>query len=210
MQTSGGVDDDDIGLFGESGLEGIEGHGGGVGAHALLDDGDVDALGPEHELLDGGGAEGVGGTEDNAFASGFVSIGQFGDGGGLAHAVDAYDEDDVGFLGHGGIEVGREVGVVLSQELCYLGLEDRVEFGGGDIAVAFDALLQVVDDFERGLDAYVGGDEGLLEVVEHLVVDGGFAEDALGNLLEERSLGLLEALVEGLFLFFFAFANEIK
>jgi hypothetical protein len=62
-------------------------------------------------------------------------------------------------------------------------------------------LLDLVDDLNGGIDAYVGADEGVFEVVEDFIVDGAFAGDGLGDSGEEAFLGLLEALVEA-FLFF--------
>ena len=210
VETTGGVDDDDVGILGQRALEGVVGHRGGVGPHALLHDGHLDAVGPKHELLDGGGAEGVGSAEHDFFACLLVAVGEFGDGGGLAYAVDTHDEDDVGVMGQGGVEIGGEVALRLTQELSHLGAEDGVELGGGDIAVAFDAFLQVVDNLEGGVDTHVGGDERFLQVVEDVVVDGGFAEDGLGELLEKASLGFGQTLVEGLLFLFFAFAAEIE
>ena len=60
------------------------------------------------------------------------------------------------------------------------------------------AVLQFGYDLEGGVDAHVGGDEGLFKFVEDVVVDGGFAEDGACNLGEEALLGLGEAGVEGL------------
>ena len=65
---------------------------------------------------------------------------------------------------------------------------------------ARDALLDPVDDVERGLDAHVAGDEHLLELVERLVVDGVLAPHHAVDLAEEVGLGLLEPLLEPLLL----------
>jgi hypothetical protein len=56
----------------------------------------AEALGPDFELLAGGGAEGVGGAEDDALSFVLPAVGELGDGGGLAGAVDANQEDNVG------------------------------------------------------------------------------------------------------------------
>ena len=89
VEAACGVDDDDIGLARDGGLEGVVGHGGRVGIHALLHNGDAHTVGPQLQLFDGGGTEGVGGTEHYAAACQLVLIGELGDGGGLAHPVDA-------------------------------------------------------------------------------------------------------------------------
>jgi hypothetical protein len=117
-------------------------------------------------------------------------------------------------LGYWSLEIGRHKGRTLgqlrTQELGYLGTEDRIELGSGDIAVAFYALLQVLDNLEGGLYAHIRCDEGLFEVIQHLVIHGRFAEDGLGELLEETLLGLGQTLIEGLTLFFLAFLNKVK
>ena len=85
VETAGGVDDDDLAVVGDGRLDGVEGHGGGVGAHFLGHDRHVAAVAPLFELVDGGGAEGVGGAEGHRIAVLLELVGQFPDGGGLAH-----------------------------------------------------------------------------------------------------------------------------
>lgn len=203
VEAASGVDDDDIGLFGDGGLEGVVGHGGGVGVHALLDDGDTYAVGPKLKLLDGGGAEGVGSTEHDAFAGLFVLVSEFGNGGCFANAVNPYNKNDVGMSRKRGIEIFGEVAAVLVEEGGDFGPEDRVEFVSADVFVALDAFLQFFDNFECCFNPYIGGDESFLEVVEDDVVDGGFAQNAFCEFGKETLFGFGESLVECLFLFFF-------
>ena len=59
-----------------------------------------------------------------------------------------------------------------------------------------------VDDFQGRVDAHVGGDEHLLQLVEEVLVDLAAAHGCAFHLLEEAGFGLLEALVESLFLLF--------
>jgi len=57
------------------------------------------AGGPGLELLGRGGAEGVAGGEDDGPAGLGLALGELADGGGLADAVDAHEEPDVGGVG---------------------------------------------------------------------------------------------------------------
>ena len=59
----------------------------------MSDDSGADPLAPLLELVDGGGSEGVAGGQDDLLTLGDVGVGQLGDAGGLAGAVDADDED---------------------------------------------------------------------------------------------------------------------
>ena len=109
VQAAGGVDDEDVDVAADGGIAGIEGDGGGVGAHLMLDDLHVDSLGPDGELFDGSGAEGVAGGDHDGLALGLEILAELGDGSGFAGAVDAGDQDDGGaacgefeFAGFGG------------------------------------------------------------------------------------------------------------
>ena len=175
---------------------------GGVGVHALLHDGHIHAVGPELQLLDGGCAEGVGSTEHDFLACELVLIGKFGDGGGFAHTVDSNHENHIGFVWEGGVEIFGEKAVVFAEQGGDFGPEDRVEFAGAYVFVAFDAFLQFVDDFESGFDPDVGGNQALFDIVENSVVDGGFAENGTGNLGEQALFGFIETGVEGLLFLF--------
>ena len=94
VQAAGGVDDDHICAAGLRCGERVVNHGRGIGSGFLLDDDDVGAPGPDFQLFDGGGAKGVGGGEDHGGAFFFPAVGELADGGGLAGAVDADDEND--------------------------------------------------------------------------------------------------------------------
>ena len=139
-------------------LAGSEPCGGGHHRHA-------GALAPDLQLLDGGGAEGVAGGDHHLLAGGAELAGELADGGGLARAVDA---DDQHHLRAAGVDRHRP--------------GDRLE-DGGDLAgeqvldlaradpAAEAALGDGGGDLERGLDPHVGGDQQLLEALEHGVVE---------------------------------------
>lgn len=67
MQTSGGVDDNDVGVVGLGGTERVERYAGRVTAHLLLDNRNTHAFSPNAELLYGRGAEGIGCAEIHFF-----------------------------------------------------------------------------------------------------------------------------------------------
>ena len=150
-----------------------------------------------------GGAEGVGCSEHHGFSCLFVLVGEFGDGGGFAYAIDANDKHHVGLVGEGGVEVFGEFVFVLFQQGGNFGTKDGVEFGGTDVFVSFDTFLQLLDNLESGLYPHVGGDKSFLKVVEDVLVNSGFAKNAFREFRKETFFGLGETVVEGLFFVFF-------
>ena len=69
------------------------GDAGRVGVRLAGDDLRAEPLAPDRELLDGGGAKRVAGAEDHAFALRLKELGELGDRGRFAGAVDAADHD---------------------------------------------------------------------------------------------------------------------
>jgi hypothetical protein len=96
MEASGGVADEKLGLQTLGLFIGIEANGGRVAVLRAFDEGDLEAFGPNLELLDGSGAEGVCGSENDAVALVVEEVGEFGGGGGFAGAIDADHEEDFG------------------------------------------------------------------------------------------------------------------
>ena len=124
------------------------------------DDRRADALAPDLQLLDRRGAEGVAGGEQHAIILLLEPVAELADGGGLARAVDADDQDDVR---------ARE-----APDVERLGdrREDRLDLLGEDGAQA--ALVELLEaaggdrlaDALRRFGAEVGGDQRFLDVVE--------------------------------------------
>ena len=171
MQAPCGIDDDHIGLIGLCRTQGIESHGGRVGPHLLFDDGHSHALTPNAELLHGGSTEGIGSTKKDLLACLFELISQFADSGSLSHSVNAYHENNIGFVVSGQIPVVVVGGVVLGKQCRYLLAQDSIEFGSGDIFVSRYPLFDTLDDFHGGVNPNIGRDEHLFQFVEHFVVD---------------------------------------
>jgi hypothetical protein len=117
-----------------------------VGHHFGTDD-----VAPGLELLDGGGTEGVGGCDHDLLAVLAVGLGELGDAGRLAGAIDADDEDDGGTI--------RRWRVFLAPDAALLGadLKDLDQFLFQDVAyllwlldaLLFDAELDIAEDLLR-------------------------------------------------------------
>ncbi len=96
VQAPGGIGDKDIDAARPGRFHGVVDDGGRIGALLLGDDRHAVALAPGLQLLHGGGAKGITGGEHDRAAVLAQAMGQFADGGGLAGAVDADHEDDIG------------------------------------------------------------------------------------------------------------------
>ena len=55
--------------------------------------------------------------------------------------------------------------------------------------------LDAIDDFDRGLQAYIAADQGSFEFIQHLDIDPGFAGNGFGDALEQIGLGFFQALL---------------
>jgi hypothetical protein len=166
VEAAGGVADEELSTEAFGFFVAVEADGGGVAVLRAFDEGDLEALGPDLELLNGSGAEGVGGGEDDAVALVVKEVGEFGGGSGFAGAVDSDHEKDF----RASVGVGKE------------GRDFFGEFGtdvvAGDLedvfAIEFAALgAEGVDDFEGQAGADITGDEGEFEFVP---IEVGFAE----------------------------------
>ena len=154
-------------------LDRLEGDAGGVGALRAAHDVDADALAPGGELLDGGGAERVGRAEGHGEVLGDEDAGELADGGGLAGAVDADDEDDAG-LAVGAAHLQAAVhGRVDELEQLF------AEYGAGvGVRTALDAQPgpQSLDQLGGRRDPDVGGQQGVLDGLPGVLVEAIAAE----------------------------------
>ena len=95
-RAPGGVDDEHVDAGLGRLLDSVPDDAGGIAAFGAGDDRHADAGGPGPQLADRGGAEGVAGGEHDAVILLHQEVRELGDGGGLARAVDADDEDHLG------------------------------------------------------------------------------------------------------------------
>ena len=125
------------------------------------------ALGPHAELLAGRGPEGVAGGHDHLVPAADLALAQLADGGGLAHAVDADEQPHRRRLRR------RSAGIRSKPDSRALSsVLQRVEqlLGVGE-PLGLDPGPQRVEQLGGRLDADVGPDQRLLELVPGLVVD---------------------------------------
>src|SRR5262249_24516130 len=94
VQPAGGVHDQHVELLGDGAFAGVVGDTGRVTALLVLHNLAADALAPDRQLLDGRGAKGVAGGDHDFFAVVLAALGELGDRGGFARAVDAGDHDN--------------------------------------------------------------------------------------------------------------------
>ena len=146
------------------------------------------ALSPDPKLVHGRGPERVGGSDGDLEAALGELVAEFADGGGLAHAVDPDDEEDIGAFGLGQVQVGGLVAPVgLQHAGDFLAEHGQQTVDGGGV-LSGGPVLDAFHDLHRGLHADVAGDQGLLEFFEHVGVDVLLAGDGPGELLQNTRL----------------------
>ncbi len=160
VQSSGGVDEDDVPAAGLGGSERIEhdrrGVGSGAGSHHV----DAGTLGPDLELLDRGGPEGIGGADHRHLAGILDQPRELADGGRLPCPVHADDHHDVRLVVlRDGRSAARRMPWISSLT------SDRSDWPLRRLD--FDRL----DDLVRRRDADVGGDQRLLQRVDGFEID---------------------------------------
>ena len=184
VQTSGGIEDDDIAVAGDACLNGIVHHGGGVRPLFVLHDIHPGALRPYVELVDGGRTEGIRRAQYHLFALRFVHGGELADGGGLARAVHADHQDDRGDRDQPHIlaaveQVGDDV------------FELLFDFGSLFDLFALHALFELFHHLHGGVHAHVAHHEDLfqlgieiffkgIERIEHIVDGAGHFVSGFG------------------------------
>ena len=167
------------------GADGVEHHGAGVGAFAVLDYLAVRALCPDGELLGGGGAEGVRRGQEDLLALGGVFRGQLAYRGRLAHAVHTHHEYDGGL----GLQLQLEAAhaQVLGQDVHQRAL-DLVRAAQG---VGAHALAQLLHRLHGGVRSGVGQYQRVLQLLKELLVLAG----ELGEQSAHLAAGLFKPLL---------------
>ena len=99
MQPSGGVDEDDVHVLGLGGLDAVKHHGGRVRPLVLADDGCAASARPDLQLVCGRRPEGISRHQHDLLSLSGQLLRDLADGGGLAHAVDADDQNHAGVGG---------------------------------------------------------------------------------------------------------------
>src|SRR5262245_1978611 len=173
LQAPRRVDEEHVEAFRPRPLERLEGDAGGIGAHRLRHDLGADPLAPDLELIDRGGAERVGGREHDLQVLAIEPVRELGCGRGLAGAVDADNEKDMGALARRKLDRLRP------------GRKHACDLRGDDLAHGLwrksplvAALRQPLANARRHPDAEIGLDQGLLDPVERLLIELALGERA--------------------------------
>ncbi len=94
VQPAGGVDDQDVGLTGLAGADGVVDYRSWVGPRLVMDNVHPYPFAPDFELVYSRGPESVRRPKDDLFALSLVITGQFSDGGGLTRTVNPDYQND--------------------------------------------------------------------------------------------------------------------
>ena len=195
MQATRRIDQHHIRIIGFCALQGIKGHTGGVGALLLFDNRHTYAFAPNTQLLHRSGTESIGSAEIDFFARSLVLMCKFTDGSGLTHSIDTHYHNHIRFAWQGVIEIGYLHIVVLSQQGCHLFYEYLIEFGSTEIFISLHTLLHSFDDTQGGLHAHIRSDERFLQIIQHIIIHGGFTRNSMRDLAEYRLFCLLQSFV---------------
>ena len=196
VQTPRRVDEHHVGPVRNGRAERVESDRCGVGTHVLPDHRRARPLGPDGQLVDRRSTERIGRADvDLAARSGQLGR-QLADGRRLACAVDPHDHQHVRRpFGQFQPEIlGRSVRLLHQRR--DLVAQDAAQFGRVHVLVARDALLDAADDLDGRLDPHVGGDEHLLQIVQHLGVDRRAARYGTRQFREKARLGAFQSGVQ--------------
>ena len=187
-RAAGGVGNDHVIAPGGGALHRVKDDGGGVGALPCLDQGHLGPVCPEFQLLAGCGAEGIARRQHDPVAQILVQVGQLGDGGGLAHTVDADDQDHRGLAG--------DVHVVGGAHLQADQLPQRLQgLLAGFQVICLHLVAQLIHQADRTVRAHIGQDQLLLQVVVQIIVDLGVGE-RIDNAGEKAGAGLFQTVID--------------
>jgi len=178
---AGRVADHDGAAPGPRRRDGVVDDGGGIGALVLADDVRVGAVRPDLQLIGGRRAEGVGCAEQDLLPLLPELRRDLADGGRLADAVDTDDQHD-----------GRRRGEIKPCVADVQHVGEHLAQRRSGVLRAFEMPLlynraQPGDGLVGRLDAEVGQDQALLELIEEIVVDlrdGKYAADGTGGLAQ--------------------------
>lgn len=170
LQAARGIHQHGVDAFLLAGLNRIKGDRSGVGAlllgtHRLH----AHAVTPGGQLLRSGRAEGIGGAQNQGLTVRNHHAGNLTDGRGLTHAVHANDQHHAGVaVATGGLQLAVHVGADNLHEL----LSKHLLHGGGVIrTLNAHALLQGLNQAGGRLGTQVSQQQGLLNLVPHILVD---------------------------------------
>jgi len=192
VQAACGIGNDHVVALGGGALDRVKDDGGGVGTLTGLHQRHTGAVGPQFQLFAGSGAEGIARGQHHTLAFLLIQVGQLGDGGGLAHAVDANDQNHGRFT----VQLHRVAG---GQFLA----DDLAQFVQCLLAVLevlfLHGIPQLVHQAHSAHGADIGQNQLFFQCVIQVVVDLGMGQ-RVDNVLEKARAGLFQAVLHFLLL----------
>ncbi len=166
--------------------------GGGIRAFLMLHDGHADTLAPYIELVDCRGPEGVCGAEDHLFPVTLELGGELANGRGFSGAVDAGNQGDLRPVGG----VPNHV-VIAGFECFHEQLFQCVNDAFGiDNAPVAHGRLELVEEFQRRVDAEVGLDENRFQFLDRICVELRASAQDAAHAADESRARLAETLLK--------------
>ena len=190
MEAAGGVHEEHVHAAGRRGLHGVEDHGRRVGTRALADDRRPRPAPPLLELLDRRGPERVGGRKQDALARCAERRRQLARARGFARAVDPQHQDDARRSVH--VERRRRP----RQGLFEKPSQERAHVRSRQRPRALGLGPHARHEFCCVTGAKVGGDQHLLEFLEHRLVDDPAHGEQAVEPVVERLARPLEPLLQ--------------
>ena len=196
MQTTCGVDQHHVCTVCLCRFERIEGHRSGIRAHLLANHRRSGTLGPHAQLVDCSRTEGIRCADIDLLTRLAKLCSELADGGGFACAIDAHDHHNIGLALLCVEPESRVVAVILFEQQSDFVAQNRLKLSGIHILVARHTLLDTTNDFYGCFDAHVRGDQDLLQLIEHIVIDLRATRHGACQLAEQTLLGLFESCIK--------------
>ena len=152
-------------------LDCVVGNGSGIRILYGFDDLHVELVGVDAELFDGSGPEGVACRQYDAASLLLQPVGDLGDGGGLAGAVDADEHDDGGLLlfGEPRVEIENVDAEDVADSFFHSELDDLLQGVLPAVLLAGEVVAYTDDDLLHDGICHIGFQEGDLQLVEDVV-----------------------------------------
>ena len=184
MQPSGGVDENHVHVPGLGGLNAVKHHRGRVRPLVLADNGRAASARPDLQLIGGRRPEGISRHQHDLLSLRGQLLCDLADGGGLAHAVDADDQNHAGVGGQ--IQLRVPHGKHIHQNF----LQRFPGFLRGFQVLLPDGLAQPPHSLYGGVHTQVCQNQAFLQLIVKIVVNFGKAGEHAAQSAAERFPGL--------------------
>ena len=178
MQPSRRIHNQHIGPPGLAGLVSVISHRPRIGPGLMADYLYTGPVAEDFQLLLGRRPKGVGRPQDDLFALLPEVIGQFGDAGSLAHAVDAHHQNDIGRRGNGVVQPGRRIrpGFQVFNQGCFQAGKNGVR---AVHPLGLGLGFQVGDNPQGSIHPHIGGNQDFLQLLPNRFIQFSGAEKGL-------------------------------